>query len=333
MLRIVALFFIASVVSANVQSAKHQGFLGQHPIATELKQTQLYEKASELDQIQVRDKKTEASPSSPIDDSGDFASPQSATSMHAAINAINLDASHLGDPSHPGEYWFKLKFPVPEIYKQDPWFGGPTQIDDLGLLYATIKETRPATLVQIGIFDGDGSKLLLSACDDDAKLYDFDPYKPETGNMIMSLRPNQYKYLHKPAQEMTLADLDGRLADFAFFDAGHKFEENKEMWKALVKVLSQDAIVAIHDTGCWSKPFLDAHQADTVKYNFDVSQIPVTTHDGKQWLCHQNSVDERLFVNWIRQEYPQFATVNFHTYRYVRNGMTLLQKQQDLWVP
>merc|ERR1712232_232567 len=98
------------------------------------------------------------------------------------------------------------------------------------------------------------------------------------------------------------------------------------MGTALVNVLSQDAIVAIHDTGCWSKQYLDAHSPRWHR------ELPVTLNNGFQWLCHGNSVEERRFVNWIRQKYPEFVEINFHTKRYLRNGVTLLQKQQDLFV-
>jgi len=228
--------------------------------------------------------------------------------------------------SSPPKFWFQSKFPEPGYYLDEPFVEGPTQVDDLGMLYAVIKELRPATLVEVGAFKGDGSKILLSACDKDAMLFSFDPYPHVDVEEIYTKVPrSQYKLLQKFAENMTEDDIQHRKVDFAFLDASHKLESNKQIWRRLLPLLSETALVAIHDTGFWSKSFLD-------QFGAAASWRPGHVHGfgNKQYYLHPNHVDERRFVNWIQDQYPEYSAMHFHTLRYLRNGLTLLQKKVNL---
>ena len=97
-------------------------------------------------------------------------------------------------------------------------------------------------------------------------------------------------------------------------------------------LLADDAVVAIHDTGYWSKAFLDAHPSPEARADPLWRPGPVRRSGplGKdEHYLHPNAVDERRFVEWIDEAYRgQFSMVHFHTLRYLRNGLTVLQRDR-----
>jgi len=252
------------------------------------------------------------------------------TGFGVSQGAPPIQKSTAGAEAVPGNhFWFQSKFPEPAYYKDDPFISGPTQVDDLGFLFGVIKEIRPKTVVEIGAFKGDGSKLFLSAVDEGSKVFSFDPFPhPRMHELQLQMPASKYKFLEKSGESMNATDLEGRQVDFGFIDASHVLQNNQAIWRTLVPLLSDTAVVAIHDTGFWSKQYLDQHQAGK-----DWRPGPVLGTQGKEYYLHPNSVDERKFVNWITDTYPEFEAMNFHTFNYLRNGVTLVQRKARLEVP
>jgi predicted O-methyltransferase YrrM len=215
--------------------------------------------------------------------------------------------------------WWPSRFPLPHYYSQDPFVFGPSQLDDLGLLFATIKEIRPRVLVEIGCHRGDSTRTLLSAADSDATLYSFDP-AADSARYMRQLR-RLAKQINAsssgpPLPTWVYQQLDGRAiqpahvggatghVDFVFLDAGHRLEDNKMIFKALVPLLTDRAVVAIHDTGFWSKTWLDRQRINTT-WRFGRWLTPREAHEtwrvgdvhhgqqGEEYYLHPHNANER----------------------------------------
>ena len=102
--------------------------------------------------------------------------------------------------------------------------------------------------------------------------------------------------------------------DFVFIDASHDLELNKETFKQLIPLLTNKAIIAVHDTGTW---------CDGNVFEFELGEMK---KDGTYAHCP----DEIDFVNWLRKEYPEWQQIHFHSSRKIRHGITLLQKYTKL---
>lgn len=242
--------------------------------------------------------------------------------------ALKVEEPPLWQPAEKNEtFWFPSAFPVPEYYRKDPFTGGPTQIDDLGMVFAMVKELRPATLVEIGFLKGDGTKILLSACDPKSRVFSFDP-RADAGALVADNRTGgRLVFSKKQGENVTKADLEGRSIDFLFLDASHQYQSNIDIWKNVVPLLSEDAVVAIHDTGYWSKYFVDQEKVPPGSY---WRRGKVHGSGDREFYLHENHVEERRFVNWVNKNYPEFSSINMHTFRYLRNGLTILQKHREL---
>jgi len=71
-----------------------------------------------------------------------------------------------------------------------------------------------------------------------------------------------------------------------------------------------------HDTGLWSKKYFQPVHNEFLK----------TLHG--RWIkedlfAHQ--CDEQIFVNWIRDEFPDYGMLHLHSINKIRDGITLIQ--------
>jgi hypothetical protein len=78
-----------------------------------------------------------------------------------------------------------------------------------------------------------------------------------------------------------------------FLDGAHDLALNQQTFERLLPMLAPDAIVAVHE-----------HQPE-----------------------------ERAFVNWVREEHPDFAQIDLHTHVVPRRGTALLQRSRPLARP
>ena len=85
-----------------------------------------------------------------------------------------------------------------------------------------------------------------------------------------------WHYLQLDGRAITAAHVGGEPIEFVYMDAAHRLEESRATFQALVPLLSDSAIVAVHDTGVWSKAWLDENQ-------------PATTYRFGRWLTREEA--------------------------------------------
>ena len=108
-------------------------------------------------------------------------------------------------------------------------------------------------------------------------------------------------------------------------DASHNTSINLKTFELVQPHLAEKAIVAIHDTGLWRREFFK-------EQHFAYADSDYGKSIG-EWLDadrFQPAVTERLFVNTLLQNYPDFSQIHLHSAYTLRNGLTLLQKKVPL---
>lgn len=199
---------------------------------------------------------------------------------------------------------------------------GPLQREEALFLFALLRVVRPKLVVEFGFLRGDSALNFLAAIAPEGRLlsYDISDEAEHYAKLYFS-DYGHFKFLKKSQTEFSPQDLDSQLVDFVFLDAAHDLELNQRTWQLLHPHLSEEAIVAIHDTGTWSRKHLGPLQ------NRHIAKENCTWISETE-LAHQP--DERKFVNWIREKHPSFSTVNLHTGNTLRHGLTLIQKSRYL---
>ncbi|CAL1128380.1 unnamed protein product [Cladocopium goreaui] len=122
---------------------------------------------------------------------------------------------------------------------------GPVQDDEALLLYGIVRTVRPRTIVEFGTSHGFSALNWLHAIadDPDARVYSYD------------ILP--YPAAQALEADFEAADVENRLVELAFFDAGHLVEPlgcgAGDGWGLgglrLLPSLTMNAIIAVHDTG------------------------------------------------------------------------------------
>lgn len=207
------------------------------------------------------------------------------------------------------------------LYDEGPMWG-PIQRDEALLLHGLVRVVRPQTALEIGFMYGHSALNFLLALDPDARLYSFDidPACSEIAARRFGHDP-RFKFRLRSQDAVTSDDLDGRAADLVFLDAAHDLTLNMTTFERLVPLLSERAIVAIHDTGGIQRDVLGVKEED----DYWVKKPEIWA--GDEW---EHQPEERAFVNWILQEHPQFAQIHLHSRRVMRGGLTLLQRTAPL---
>jgi len=177
---------------------------------------------------------------------------------------------------------------------------GPIQKEDELLLKAIIKMTNPKKCVELGFFNGFSAKTMLDALEQDAKLISYD------NTVHGNINDKRFTFKYKSQVEY-----EENNVDLVFFDASHDLQLNIATFLKVIPSLNNKAIIAIHDTGAWKEMILD-----TGGYFI------------KEGYLHRP--DERKFVNWIKENYPEFQQIHFHSLSKIRHGMTLLQRYSKL---
>lgn len=202
----------------------------------------------------------------------------------------------------------------------DEVMDGPLQRDEALMLYGLTRTVRPATVVEVGFLRGHSAFNFLRAMDDDARLYSFDIDPAARWHAEQTCgSDSRFKLAIKSQDEVTSGDIDGRQADLVFLDASHELGLNQRTFERLVTLMSDRAILAVHDTGAVPRRFMEAidHWALAVP---------------ELWVDDECEVmpDERAFVNWILEEHPEFSQIHLHSERAGRCGTTLLQRSAPL---
>lgn len=175
---------------------------------------------------------------------------------------------------------------------------GPVQNSDIKVLQAIIHATQPKNIIEFGTQNGASTLAMLEVLPEDATLQSYDPYKQH------NISHPQFIF-----QQKSQTEVDDTLADLVFFDGSHEIKSNIEAFNKLN--LAENAIIAIHDTGLWKEVY--------------ESNGGIMTPEG---YAHQPH--EREFVNWIKENHPEYQIINLHTQRAFRHGLTLIQKYRKL---
>ena len=190
---------------------------------------------------------------------------------------------------------------------------GPIQDDEALLLYALVKVIRPKTVVEFGFAFGSSSLNFLKALDKDAKLYSYDII--EWNKNASAFTDSRFKFHLKSQTDFDLTDVDNRIIDFVFFDDGHIFSVNSKAFNIINDKIALNGILIVHDTGLHRHEYGDGCTCDAPKYCGG---------------AHQK--DERVFINWILDNHPEWQVIQIHSFNFWRHGLTIMQKKYKLGV-
>jgi predicted O-methyltransferase YrrM len=199
---------------------------------------------------------------------------------------------------------------------------GALQKDDALLLYGLVKMIRPKLVVEFGFGKGYSSLNFLNAIDRDARVVSFDILESCEQIARKSMpHTGRYKFIGKSALEITASDLGYEKADLVYWDAIYDPVINLQVFEVLKPLLSENAILALHDTGAWQKKYMGTSHFTYAEAHKD------------SWLneeMFQQQKGQRKFVNVLMEKYPEYQVIHLHSERYLRCGMTLLQKRKNL---
>lgn len=183
---------------------------------------------------------------------------------------------------------------------------GPLLVEDAEFLQAIIKMTNPKKVVEFGYFLGHSARAMLEVLAEDAELHSFD----NTKNPVMD--DPRFHFYHKSQEEIDGIDD----IDFVFLDASHYLDLNQQTFEKIKDCMTEKGIIVVHDTGTW--------------IGGNVFNVERGHENAKgEWV---HCPEEIKFVNWIKEKYPEWQQIHFHSSRQIRHGITLLQKAVNLSV-
>jgi predicted O-methyltransferase YrrM len=224
-------------------------------------------------------------------------------------------ASVLYDATHPSQ---RCRVDHLAFYREEGVMG-PLQKDEALCLFALTRVLRPAVVVEFGFHWGHSAFNFLQAMSPGCELYSYDIDPVSEGIAQTRFRRfANFHFLRKFQADFCGADIGNRRIDLCFLDAAHLLDLNQATFRKLEPFLAEGALIVVHDTGTWSKPFLAPAQERLA------ADMP------ERWLNDaefQPCPEERQFVNWVLTDCPGFSEVHLHSRRTLRNGMTLIQKR------
>jgi predicted O-methyltransferase YrrM len=201
---------------------------------------------------------------------------------------------------------------------------GPVHRDEAVFLFGLTRILRPRTIVEFGFMNGHSALNFLLAADPECQVFSYDITGRSEGiaRRCFGHRYN-FSFIRKSQADFSPEDIGNREIDLCFLDASHDLELNLRTFELIRPHLSETAIVAVHDTGVWHRRFFkDEHRTFT------------NSNAGHgRWIDaerYQPAVSERLFVNALLRNCPEYSQIHFHSAHALRNGITLLQKAAPL---
>jgi predicted O-methyltransferase YrrM len=196
---------------------------------------------------------------------------------------------------------------------------GPLQRDEALFLYSLARVIRPQTIVEIGFLQGLSALNFLRALDGDGRLYSFD-IDPACKQRAADRFGDDERFVFRIRSQdaLTSEDIDGRMADLVLLDASHDLGLNQRTFERLVPLMTERAILAVHDTGTVPRALVPP------------GHWWLQTEQG--WVGDEREVlpDERAFVNWVLESHPEFSEIHLHSQRTLRLGLTLIQRSAPL---
>lgn len=190
---------------------------------------------------------------------------------------------------------------------------GPIQRDEALFMYALVKMVDPKTVVEFGFYEGASATNFLKAMSSDARLYSY-----EISNASMrfarKIRDPRFRFILKSLTEFAPSDIDNRPIDLVFFDASHDLDINLATFEKIKGVLSEKALVIVHDTGAW---YGDFKGLETPQGHF---------LNGPAGSGYIHQPGERAFVNYLKENMNDFDQIHLHAVSKFRHGLTVLQR-------
>jgi hypothetical protein len=199
---------------------------------------------------------------------------------------------------------------------------GPVDRDEALFLIGLTRILCPQTIVEFGFLTGQSALNFLLAARPDCQVfsYDISDSAEDIARRCLCQFKN-FRFIKKSQADFSPSDIDNRKIDLCFLDASHDCSLNLRTFELIRPHLAETAVFAVHDTGVWHRKFFTAdHHA------FTCSSLGRKTGrwiDGEQYL---QAVTERLFVNTLLRNYPDFSQIHLHSANTLRNGITLLQR-------
>jgi predicted O-methyltransferase YrrM len=203
---------------------------------------------------------------------------------------------------------------------------GPVYRDEALFLFALTRILRPRTIVEFGFKTGHSALNFLAAADPGCHVFSYDiaVESEEIARRCLGHVKN-FRFIKKSQADFLPSDIESRKIDLCFLDASHDLSLNVRTFELIRPHMTDMAILSVHDTGVWHKKFFsDRHRAF------------IESDKGKEtgrWIDaeqYQPAVTERLFVNALLRNHPEFSQIHLHSAYTLRNGITLLQKGTPL---
>lgn len=219
-----------------------------------------------------------------------------------------------------------MKYDISHLDQHGEKVIGPIQSDEALLIYSMIRVIRPKVILEFGFSKGFSSLNFLKAMPDDSAIFSYD-ISEESEKISETIKDGRFKFIFKGQDAFESADIDNLPVDVVFFDASHNADLNIVTFKKIVKLINNNALILVHDTGSWHNSCNEL-PGDTTGYYVNGYPFPKGYFLNNKEYIHQQG--ERKFVNYLREHYPEFQQVHFHSTRTFRHGITLLQNSKPL---
>jgi predicted O-methyltransferase YrrM len=200
---------------------------------------------------------------------------------------------------------------------------GPVQQSEALLLYSLTRVLQPRVIVEFGFNTGESAMNFLAAAPANCEVHSFDISEHSAQIAQRMMRDRRLRFHQKSQADFAAEDVGNREVDLVFIDASHDLALNQQTWRRLKGCMSPECVAVVHDTGTWPRDKMTAIHSHFVAH-------PATAAG---WVSNDefaHQLDERIFVNWIRETDPAFCVTHLHTTRVLRHGLSLIQRCKTL---
>lgn len=224
-------------------------------------------------------------------------------------------------------YHQKPKYSLDHLDLFETYKFGPIQKDEALFLFSLVKMTRPSTIVEFGLLEGHSCLNFVCSKDEKTSYYGFDKDENAVARAQKFCEGRANCFLSQiDCIDFDSGKIDGRTIDLCFLDCSHILEVNQKCLEKVIPCMSENAILAIHDTGYY--------------YKKNCNMLPKSFLDRKPaFLKRFESKDkvsavkpEQHTVNWFKERWPDWQQLHMHSENIMRHGITLLQKYQKLMI-